>query len=51
MCLKTKEYIDFENKYIGKLTELWFETKDEDLREVILKAREVLECIYASAVT
>ena len=48
MKFKTKEYIDFENKYIGELTELWYKTKDENLRKVILEAREVLECIYVS---
>jgi hypothetical protein len=48
MKFKTKEYIKFENKYIGDLTELWYKTKDEELRSIILKARKYLEEFYVS---
>ena len=46
MKLKSKEYIEFENKYIGELTELWYKTKDEELRTIILAARKYLENVY-----
>ena len=42
----SKEYLEFEQKHLKELEELYYETYDEDLRQVILKAREVLQCIF-----
>jgi hypothetical protein len=42
----SKEYIDFEQKHLKELEGLWYKTKDEGLRNVILNAREVLQCIF-----
>ena len=37
-----KEYYEFEGKHLQKLTDLWYKTHDEDLRNIILEARKVL---------
>ena len=42
----SKEYIEFEQKHLKELEDLWYKTKDESLRLVILNAREVLQCIF-----
>ena len=42
----SKEYIEFEQKHLKELEDLWYKTKDEGLRHVILNAREVLQCIF-----
>ena len=46
MRIFSKEYLEFEQKHLKELEELYYETYDEDLRQVILKAREVLKCIF-----
>lgn len=42
----SKEYLQFEQKHLKELEELYYETYDEDLRQVILKTRKVLKCIF-----
>jgi hypothetical protein len=42
----SKEYLEFERKHLKELEDLWYKTNDESLREVILRAREVLQCIF-----
>ena len=42
----SKEYIEFEQKHLKELEDLWYKTKDESLRNVILNARVVLQCIF-----
>ena len=47
----TKEYIEFEIRYLGQLEELWYETPNDELRQVILDAREALQSIFMSRCT
>lgn len=49
MQIYDKDYLDFENKYLKELTELWYETHDELLRIKILELRSILHTIYISS--
>lgn len=42
----SKEYIEFEQRHLRELENLWFKTNDLELRQVILDARKVLKCIF-----
>ena len=42
----SKGYLEFEQKHLRELEELFYKTQDENLRKVILDAREVLQCIF-----
>ena len=42
----SKEYLEFEQKHLYQLEQLWYKTQNENLRKVILDAREVLKCIF-----
>ena len=42
----TKEYLKFEHKNLKNLEDLWYKTKDPDLRIAILHARRALKRIY-----
>ena len=42
----SREYIRFERKHLKYLEELWYKTQNEELRKVILEAREILEKLF-----
>ena len=41
-----KKYFAFEKLHLCKLQELWYETRSESLRQLIITAREELRHIY-----
>ena len=45
----SKEYLEFETEHLAKLYELWYDHPSENLRQLILHARRVLEYLYVGA--
>jgi len=46
----SKGYLEFEQRHLHELENLWHKTQDENLRKIILDARKVLQCIFDGGV-